>query len=179
MLETVEFSTPKLYIFLFLVSRSIRWYIGHDYTGWLLSPLKQEVPKYLEKCWDPHPKNHTYSCFLCQWTSDGMLQWYCFGFKSLMVCRSWPYGLVPSPLNRRCSNTLKTVEILTHKPYIFLFLVARSIRWYVGHDHTGWSRSPLNRKCPNIWKSVEIPTLKPHVFLLFFFFLCQWTSDGI
>jgi hypothetical protein len=31
-LKTVEFSTPKHYMF-FLVSRRIRWYVGHDHTG--------------------------------------------------------------------------------------------------------------------------------------------------
>jgi hypothetical protein len=32
-LKTVEFSTPQLYIFLFLVSKSIRWCVGHDHPG--------------------------------------------------------------------------------------------------------------------------------------------------
>jgi hypothetical protein len=32
-LKTVEFSTPKLNIFLFLKSKSIRWFVGHDHMG--------------------------------------------------------------------------------------------------------------------------------------------------
>jgi hypothetical protein len=49
--------------------------------------------------------------------------------------------------------------------HVFLFLVLRSIRWYIGHDHTGCSHPPLNRKCPNISKNVDIP--KRYIFLFF------------
>jgi hypothetical protein len=32
-LKTVEFFTPQLFIFLFLVSKIIRWCVGHDHPG--------------------------------------------------------------------------------------------------------------------------------------------------
>jgi hypothetical protein len=48
-----------------------------------------------------------------------------------------------------------------------MFLVSRSIRWYVGHDHTGGYIPPLNRKYPNIKKKpVEIPTSIPYIYIL-------------
>jgi hypothetical protein len=42
--KTVEIPTPKPYIFLFLVSRNIWWYVDHDHTGWSHPHMKQEVP---------------------------------------------------------------------------------------------------------------------------------------
>jgi hypothetical protein len=73
--------------------------------------------------------------------------------------------VVSSPLNRKCPNFSKTVEIPTPKPYIFLVLVSSSIWWYVGHDHTEWyGPVPLDIGSAQIsWKPLETP--KPYIFL--------------
>lgn len=42
--------------------------------------------------------------------------------------------------------------------YIFLLLILRPIKCYVGHDPMGCFWPPWNRKCQNISKTVEIPT---------------------
>jgi hypothetical protein len=70
---------------------------------------------------------------------------------------------------------LKSVEIPTAEPFIFLFLVSRSIWWCVNYGFTWWSHPPLNRRCPNILKSIDIPSPTPYISL----FLCQGASDGM
>jgi hypothetical protein len=85
--------------------------------------------------------------------------------EHLMVCWSLPYRIVTSPLNQRCSNTLKTYEIPTHRPYMLLMLlVSGNMWWYlvmtIWSSSTGWSHGhhPLKRKCPIISKTTKIPT---------------------
>jgi hypothetical protein len=50
--KTTEIPDLKPDIFLFLVSSSRWWYVGHDHTKW---SNRQEMPYYLENSWDPHP----------------------------------------------------------------------------------------------------------------------------
>jgi hypothetical protein len=51
-------------------------------------------------------------------------------------------GVKPTPRKWKLLNILKTVEIPNPIPYIFLFLVLRSIHWYVGHDPLGHPHPP-------------------------------------
>jgi hypothetical protein len=43
-LKTVEIPTLKQYIFVVLVSGSIRCYVGHDHAGWSCPPLNRKCP---------------------------------------------------------------------------------------------------------------------------------------
>jgi hypothetical protein len=67
-----------------------------------------------------------------------------------MTCRSWPYRVSPSLLNRKCTNISKTVEIPTLNQiysWFFFLWVSISIWWYmyVSHDRTWLSRPFSNR----------------------------------
>ena len=131
-LKTVEIPTPKPYIFLFLVLRSIQWYVGDD-------PWDQPHPPGNWNSWISwkplrSPPQAIYILFSCVKGNP-------------MVCRSWPLGSTPPPRKLTLLNILKTVEIPTPKPYIFLFLVLRSIQWYVGHDPWGQPHPPGNWNC--------------------------------
>jgi hypothetical protein len=46
-------------------------------------------------------------------------------------------GIIPPHMNGKLLNILETVEIPTPKPYIFLFLELREIKWYAGHNPLG------------------------------------------
>jgi hypothetical protein len=94
--KTIEIPTPKAYIFLFLVSRNIWWYIDDDHTGWSCPSFYRNCPNISKTVSIPTPTPYNPS-FLCH----------------LMVGRSWPYGVVPSPWNRKCPNIWKTIEIPT------------------------------------------------------------------
>jgi hypothetical protein len=140
---------------LFLVTRSIWWYVGHDRMGVILSPWYRKcsnIPKTVEI---PTPKPYIF-LFLV----SSSIWWYASHDRTL-----WSH----SPLNRKCPYNYiwKTIEILTSKSYIhvLLFLVSSNIWWCAGHDHTEWSCPPCYRKCPNISKTVEIPTPKPYKLL--------------
>jgi hypothetical protein len=73
----------------------------------------------------------------------------------------------PVPLYRKCPNILKTIEIPTSKPYIFLILVSGDIRWYVGHDHTGGSVPPETGSALIFRKLLRSPPINHTVMFLF------------
>jgi hypothetical protein len=77
----------------------------------------------------------------------------------------------PLPLN----NILKTVEIPTPKPYIFLFFVSRSTWWYDDHDHTEWSCPLYTRDAPISWKLLRSSPID-HIY---YCSLCQETCDSM
>jgi hypothetical protein len=56
--KTIEIPTPKPYIFLFLVSRNMWWYIGYDHTRWPCPPLSRKCPNILKTVEIPTPKPH-------------------------------------------------------------------------------------------------------------------------
>jgi hypothetical protein len=58
--KTVEFSTPKLYIILFLVSSSMRWHVSHDHTGWSRLPLNRKCPNISKTVEIPIPKPYIF-----------------------------------------------------------------------------------------------------------------------
>jgi hypothetical protein len=143
--KTVEIPTPKPCIFLFLVSSSIKWCVGHDHTEWSCPSSYRKWSNILKTVEIPTPYIFLFlvSSSICWYASHDGTLW------------SRP------PLKRKCRNISKTTEIPTPKPYIFLFLVSSSIWWYVDHDHTKWShgRPFLNRKCPIISKLLRSPPL--------------------
>jgi hypothetical protein len=129
-LKIIGFSTLKLYIFLFLVSRGIRWYAGHDHTWWSRSPLNRKCPN-ITKTVEITTLNHLYSCFLFQVATDGT--WY------VSHDHTWWSRF---PLEQEVSYYPKNRWDPHPKPYIFLFVLSSSIWWYVGYDHMEWSSPP-------------------------------------
>jgi hypothetical protein len=145
-LKIVEIPTPKPYIFLFLVYRGIQWYVGHDPWG-EPHPLGKGNSRISWKPLRSPPLNHIYSCSLCKGASNGM---------SVMTP-----GVIPTPRKEKLLNILKTVEIPTPKPYMFLFLVLRGIQWYVGHDPWGEPHPPGKGNSWISWKPLKSPPLNP------------------
>jgi hypothetical protein len=69
-----------------------------------------------------------------------------------MVCRSWPYGVVPYPWNRRCSNISSPIPL---KPEVLKYInILKTVCWPWPY---GMVPSPLHQRCCNILKTVEIP----------------------
>jgi hypothetical protein len=82
----------KLYICLFLVSRNIRWHVGHDHMGMVPSPLSRKCPNiYKKKTVEiPTPKPYIFFFLVSsnRWwfASHEGTWWFC------------------PPLNRKCLN---------------------------------------------------------------------------
>lgn len=142
-----EIMSSYILIFLFLVFRSIKWYVGHRPRG-LFWPPVQEVPKY-NVSWNQFrspPLNHIVSCvkghqIVCRswalgvdpdpsWTRSSKIFWKRLRSPPLhhiflvscvkgyqMVCMSWDWGRSWPLLNRKFQNILKTIEIFTYKLY--------------------------------------------------------------
>jgi hypothetical protein len=68
--KTVKIPTPKPYISLILVPGDIWWYVDHGHMGWSHPPPWNESALIYQKPLSSPPLNHTYSCLLCQGTSD-------------------------------------------------------------------------------------------------------------
>jgi hypothetical protein len=73
----------------------------------------------------------------------------------LMIYRSWPYGVVLSPLKQEVPQYVKNCWH-PHPSTIYLFLVSRNILW-LDHDHTRWSHTPETRSAIISQKPLRSP----------------------
>jgi hypothetical protein len=95
-----------------------------------------------------------------------------------MVCKSWPH-MVTLSSTRECPNISETTQIPTPKPYIFSFLVSRTLWWYADHDNTEWSRPPYTRGDQIYWKSSRSPLIHLRYSCSLFHGLIDWLIDWL
>lgn len=70
------------------------------------------------------------------WTENDQISlrwWRSQIFNHIYSCSLYPPGLVLTRLNKICPDILKIVKVPTLKRCIFLILVSKGIKWYVGH----------------------------------------------
>lgn len=79
------------------------------------------------------------------WTENDQISlrwWRSQIFNHIYSCSLYPPGLVLTRLNKICPDILKIVKVPTLKRCIFLILVSKGIKWYVGHVTRIWSLPP-------------------------------------
>ena len=113
-LETVQIPTYKPYIFLFLMMRRVKWHgpwIPKESPGCMPHPLHFIKRVISRKLFRSSPINHIY--LVVPYDKLHLVTW-------------------PTRSFHKMHNILETVQIPTHKPYIFLFWLSMAL-WQVKH----------------------------------------------
>ena len=94
----------------------------------------------------------------------------------VVLLRPWglPRDRAPSPQFNLWPYISKTIQIPTHKPYIFSFLMRGRIECYYFDDPRGQAPPPQFDLWCSISKTIQIPTPKPYIFLFLMMWQIEW-----